>query len=166
MGAADNLSSLLWRERELLDLLIFKLETEQLLLTAGKTKWLLHATREVESVVLRLRETGLARAVAASAVALEWGVSDELPLGSLAAAAPASGPWGDLLRSHLEAMTGQTGQIKQLRYENEQHLRAAARSAQETVSTLMPDAGIYDARGAATPVGAGTGGGLIFDKDL
>jgi len=37
MGA-DNLSSLLWHERNLLDLLTFKLETEQLLLTAGKSK--------------------------------------------------------------------------------------------------------------------------------
>ena len=50
MGAND-LSTFLWHERELLELLIFKLEEEQLLLTAGKTKWLQHATREVEQVV-------------------------------------------------------------------------------------------------------------------
>ena len=36
MGA-NELSALLWRERELLELLSFKLEEEQLLLTAGKS---------------------------------------------------------------------------------------------------------------------------------
>ena len=33
--AIHELSALLWRERELLDVLTFKLEEEQLLLTAG-----------------------------------------------------------------------------------------------------------------------------------
>ena len=36
--SANDLSNLLWRERELLELLVFKLEEEQLLLTAGKAK--------------------------------------------------------------------------------------------------------------------------------
>ena len=44
--SANDLSNLLWRERELLELLVFKLEEEQLLLTAGKSRWLPQATRE------------------------------------------------------------------------------------------------------------------------
>ena len=51
MGA-NELSALLWRERELLELLTFKLEEEQLLLTAGRTRWIEHATREVEQVLV------------------------------------------------------------------------------------------------------------------
>lgn len=162
MGA-ENLSSLLWLERDLLDLLTFKLEEEQLLLTAGKSKWLQHASLEVEQVVTRLREAGLARVVATSAVALEWGVAEDATLSQLAAAAPA--PWGDLLRAHLEAMTAQTVQIKNLRDENESYLRAAARSAQETISTLLPETGTYDAHGTAS-YAAASAGGHLFDKEL
>ena len=51
----NELSAVLWRERELLELLTFKLEEEQLLLTAGKSRWIEHATREVEQVLERLR---------------------------------------------------------------------------------------------------------------
>jgi hypothetical protein len=162
MGA-ENLSSLLWLERDLLDLLTFKLEEEQLLLTAGKSKWLQHASLEVEQVLTRLREAGLARVVATSAVALEWGVAEDATLAQLAAAAPA--PWAELLRAHLEAMTAQTNQIKNLRDENEQYLRAAARSAQETIATLLPDVGTYDAHGTAS-FAAASGGGHLFDKEL
>ena len=69
MGAHE-LSALLWRERELLELLVFKLEEEQLLLiTAGKARWLQFATREVEQVMERVREAGLARTVEAF---LQW----------------------------------------------------------------------------------------------
>ena len=46
-----EVSSILWRERELLELLLFKLEEEQLLLAAGRSRWLGHATREVEMVL-------------------------------------------------------------------------------------------------------------------
>ena len=55
MGTVQDLSARLWHERELLDLLTFKLEEEQLLLTAGRTRWISHATREVEQVLERLR---------------------------------------------------------------------------------------------------------------
>src|SRR5438045_4734995 len=39
MGLAE-LSSILWRERDMLELLLFKLEEEQLVLAAGRTRWL------------------------------------------------------------------------------------------------------------------------------
>ena len=37
MGLAE-LSSILWRERDMLELLLFKLEEEQLVLAAGRTR--------------------------------------------------------------------------------------------------------------------------------
>lgn len=154
MGA-NELSALIWHERELLGMLTFKLEEEQLLLTAGRTRWLQHATLEVEQVVRRLREAGLARAVESSRVALEWGLAEDATLSQLAAGAPA-GPWGDLLRSHVDALKAQTRAVQQLRDENAAYLRAAARSTQETIAGLQPDTGLYDAAGhtaAAAPAG-------------
>ncbi len=161
MGAHE-LSALLWQERELLELLVFKLEEEQLLLTTGKTRWLQHATREVESVLERLRSAGLARTVEVASLAGDWGTAADATLRDLAAQAP-EGPWGDILSSHLAAMTELTVEIRTLRDANQQFLRAAARSTQETLSRLNPDAGLYDSRGTAdTP----SDNAHLFDKDL
>jgi flagellar biosynthesis/type III secretory pathway chaperone len=143
----NELSAVLWRERELLELLTFKLEEEQLLLTAGKSRWIEHATREVEQVLDRLRTAGLERTVEVAVVAEEWGTSSEAPLRELVDHAP-EGPWADIFSSHLRAMTELTRQIKQLRDENEQFLRAAARSTQETLATVSSDPSLYDSHGA------------------
>ena len=85
---AQELSALLWKERELLELLTFKLEEEQLILTSGKSRWLSHATREVEQVVDRLRMAGLGRTVEVAAVAKEWGTEESATLRDLVAQAP------------------------------------------------------------------------------
>ena len=146
--AIHELSALLWRERELLDLLTFKLEEEQLLLTAGKSRWLPHGTREVEQVLERLSKAGLARAVEAAAVAIRWGLPEEASLAELAEAAPDEA-WAGILTAHLTAMQRQTAAIQELRDSNEQFLRAAVRSTQETAANLQPAAGTYDSLGRA-----------------
>src|SRR3712207_8249174 len=81
--SANDLSTLLWRERELLELLLFKLEEEQLLLTAGKAKWLPFATREVEQGLGRLRKAGMERTVESAAVAAEGGLRGDANLPDL-----------------------------------------------------------------------------------
>jgi transposase len=160
--AANELSALLWRERELLELLSFKLEEEQLLLTAGRSRWVQHATREVEQVLQRLRSTGLARSVAAAAVAREWGTDEDAPLRELVAHAPA-GPWSDIFTGHLHALTQLTAQIKGLRDENEQFLRAAARSTQETMAAVSLAPTTYDSSGAS---GRAASGSRLVDRTL
>ena len=62
--ALSDVSNILWRERQLLELLVFKLEEEQLVLAAGRTRWLAHATREVENVLGEIRRVELERAIA------------------------------------------------------------------------------------------------------
>lgn len=160
--SAQDLSALLWQERELLELLVFKLEEEQLLLTSGKTRWLHHATREVEQVLERLRDAGLARAVHASAVATEWGIADGATLRELAEAAP-DGPWQELLSAHLQAMTALVSQIAALRDSNQQFLRAASRSTQETLAGIGTGTGTYAPDGATT---YGADRPTLLDKDL
>ncbi|AWB90395.1 flagellar export chaperone FlgN [Salinibacterium hongtaonis] len=160
MGAND-VSATLWRERELLELLLFKLEEEQLLLTAGKTRWLQHATREVEQVLERLRPLNLTRTVEVSALAEEWGAPGEATLRDLINHAP-EGPWSEIFSNHLTAMTELTGQIAQLRDSNEQFLRSALRSTQETIAGIGNDPGTYDASGQAND--SGTGARLIDER--
>jgi len=160
---ANELSALLWRERELLELLVFKLEEEQLLLTAGKTRWLQHATREVEQVMERLRDAELGRSVELASVAAEWGTSEDATLRELAEAAP-DGPWAEVFTAHLQGMRELAAQIKELRDLNEQLLRDMARSAQETLAGVSGAATTYTARGRS---GDGTGTNpQLFEKSL
>jgi hypothetical protein len=160
--SVNELSAVLWRERELLELLTYKLETEQLLLTAGRSRWIDHASREVEQVVERLRAVGLERSVESAAVAEEWGAESDAPLRAVVAAAPA-GPWGEILASHLRAMIELTTHIASLRDENERFLRAAARATQETLAGTVADGATYDEHGTS---GHQATGARLFDGAL
>jgi hypothetical protein len=160
--SVNDLSAVLWRERELLELLTFKLEEEQLILAAGRSRWVDHASREVEQVLDRLRTTGLERSAESAAVAEEWGVAPEAPLREIVAAAP-SGPWGDILAAHLRAMIELTTQIGALRDENDRFLRAAAQATQETLAGTVGDPATYDATGASGVAGDGA---RLFDGSL
>ena len=64
-----ELSAVLWRERELLDVLLYKLDVERLLLATSQHRWLGRAAHEIEYVTGRLKEVGLARAVESAEVA-------------------------------------------------------------------------------------------------
>ena len=144
-----ELSALLWRERELLEALHFKLEVEQLLLAAGKTRWLSRATQETEQVTARLKEVGLARTVEATAVAAEWGAPEDATLRQLSAASPDT-VWTDILDSHFAGLASVVSRIEAVRDENVRLLRAMNRDAQETLATLEPFPIAYDAQGAAS----------------
>lgn len=152
--SVNELSVLLFKERELLELLLFKLEEEQLLLTAGKARWLPHATREVEQVMERLRSAGLSRTIEVAAVSTEWGTAQDATLRDLVTAAP-DGPWGDILSAHYAAMAEFVSQISHVRDINQNFLRGATRSTQETLASLDHDAGTYGAGGGAATTGSG-----------
>ena len=105
----NELSGVLWRERQLLDLLLFKLEDEQLILTHGRTRWLGYATREVENVLDQIRTAELARSAEADEAAHEIAAPEGSSLRSLAELARP--PWDYLLREHHEAFVSLTDQI-------------------------------------------------------
>ena len=73
MALAD-FCRILWRERELLELLLFKLEEEQLVLASGRARWLAHATREVEAVLEQIRNSEHVRTLQTDVVAMELGL--------------------------------------------------------------------------------------------
>jgi hypothetical protein len=140
-----DLSSVLWRARELLELLLFKLEEEQLLLAAGRSRWLAHATREVEVVLDQIRQTEVARAAYAQAVALELGLPEEASLGQLADAAPE--PWADLLHQHRKAFLTLTQDISTMADANRDLLTAGQRAARETMLAFAGTVETYSATG-------------------
>lgn len=147
MGAAE-LSAVLWRERQLLELLLFKLEEEQLVLSTGRSRWLGHATREVEQVLDQIREAELGRAVEADAAAREFGISAGSGLLTLANAAPE--PWKELLTSHRDAFVSLTSQIQDVAQGNRELLTSSHRAAQETILGLQETVQTYNPRGSAS----------------
>jgi hypothetical protein len=140
-----DLSSVLWRSRELLELLLFKLEEEQLLLVAGRNRWLAHATREVEVVLEQIRQTEVARAAYAQAAAGELGLDVEASLGTLADAAPA--PWSELMHQHRRAFLALTAEISSLSTTNRELLTAGQRAARETMMVISNSVETYGRQG-------------------
>jgi FlgN protein len=145
--ALRDLSGVLWRMRELLELLLFKLEEEQLLLAAGRSRWLAHATHEVEVVLERLREAEIVRAMHADAAAATLGLPPGSGLAELAGAAPE--PWCHLLRQHREAFTTLMSEIAGLATVNRELLSTGLRAVRETVFAVVGSAGTYGSRGEA-----------------
>lgn len=157
----NELSGVLWRERQLLELLLFKLEEEQLILTSGRTQWLGHATREVESVLDQIRTAELGRAMEADAAASEVGVPIGSGLRAIADAAP--NPWNTLLADHHAAFVTLTDQINSLAGANRELLSASHRATRETLLSLQETVDTYDPRGAAT---ASAAGARLLDRAL
>lgn len=114
----SELSNLLWRERQLLDLLQFKLEEECLLLETDRSRWLAHAARETELVVDEIGRAEMTRALELASVGPALELGPQPTLADLAAAAPS--PWSALFTAHREA----------LRLAGQEVLETAARSRQ------------------------------------
>lgn len=157
----NELSGVLWRERQLLELLLFKLEEEQLILTSGKSQWLGHATREVESVLDQIRGVELGRAVEAEDAALALGLEPGAGLVAMAERAPA--PWDELLRDHHQAFVDLTDQINALAVANRELLATSHRATQETLMNLQDSVRTYDPTGAAS---GATGSVQLLDQAL
>jgi flagellar biosynthesis/type III secretory pathway chaperone len=151
----NDVSTVLWRERQLLELLVFKLDEEQLLLTAGKVRWVSHASREVEIVLEQLRATELMRAVKVEAAAVELGLDTYPGLRSLSQAAPE--PWASIFARHRQAFLELTGEIRDLSERN-RHLLAKGRdAAREALNWLT-------GKGAPPPQAYTSSGGPSQDR--
>jgi hypothetical protein len=146
----DKLSQILWRERELLETLLFKLEEEQLVLAAGRTRWLARAASEVENVLATIRETEILRAVAADDVAARLGLAPNPSLRMLADAVDE--PWKSLLADHHDVFTLTTREIVALADANRELITIGYRSARETLLSLGDSTEAYAADGSAVAV--------------
>jgi len=127
----QHFSTVLFRERHLLELLLFKLEEEDLLLEAGRTRWLTHASREVETVLDELAKVELARAAALAAAGPEIGVGDAVTLAEVVEAAPA--PWDGIFAEHQQVLQRLSAQVLQMAASN----RAQLRQGYEVIRTAL-----------------------------
>lgn len=157
----EKLSQILWRERELLETLLYKLEVEQLVMATGRTRWLLQAAKEIEAVLGTVRETELLRAVAADEAAAQLGVSANPSLQSLIDASEE--PWTSILTDHRDAFLQVTADLTTMAETNRDLITAGIRSARETLLTLTEGTDGYSADGSAV---VGTARKPLIDRSL
>lgn len=138
----ETLSQILWRERELLDTLLFKLEQEQLVLASGGTRWLMRSAREVENVLATIRETEILRSIAADQVAASIGLDPNASLRLLAEACHE--PWCSILADHHDAFMMVTQEIGALAGASRDLIAAGRRTARDTL--MIVDGGGTDQR--------------------
>lgn len=158
----DRLSQILWRERELLETLAYRLEVERMVLTGGRTRWLVNVTREIEEVLADLRATEVLRATAADEVAERLGLTPNPSLGALAEAA--ADPWESILLDHRDAMISLAREIAETSEDAKGLITAGYRSARET---LLAIGGTTTA--SYTPAGQAVvdaGGARLVDRSL
>ena len=148
--ALSDVSNILWRERQLLELLLFKLEEEQLVLASGRTRWLNQATREVEMVLDEIKNAELARAVQLSEVGVELGLGAQPSLRELAEAVDP--PWKAIFEQHRLAFLTAVHDIQMTAQLNRDLLSRGQRATQEAMAWLSERTGeteIYSPTGAA-----------------
>jgi hypothetical protein len=158
MGFAE-VSTMLWRERDALQLLLFKLIEEQLIVNSGRTRWLPQANEEIEFALEQLRGTEVLRAAETDAIAEELGLPSPATLTQLGAAADE--PWATLYGEHRRALLELIAEVEQVTAENRTLLVAGARAVRETLLSVSQTVRTYDSRGTA---GAGESGPLLMDE--
>jgi hypothetical protein len=141
----EDLSLILWRERELLETLLYKLEIEKLVLASGRSRWLATAAREVEAVLGAVRETELLRAIAADEAAASIGLASNPSLRVLAEAVDE--PWRSILLDHRDAFVEYMRQITDIAAANRELLTAGQLATRAFLSLSgLPESYAHDGR--------------------
>jgi hypothetical protein len=161
-----DLAAVLWRQRELLERLVYRLECEQLLLAAGRTRFLPLATSEVEALISELSVVEMQRAAVADAVAAELGLDAGSPLEQLAGAAEP--PWTGVLIEHRNALLTLTGELTRLAETNRHLMSAGLQAVEQALAGLGLRQGTtsigYDAHGRRELISGA--GATVVDRAL
>ena len=161
-----DLAAVLWRQRDLLERLVYRLECEHLLLAAGRTRFLSLATAEVEELLGELRVLELQRAAAADRVAAEVDLDAGSGLERLASAVQP--PWTGVLLEHREALLVLVGELAALAETNRSLMAAGMKAVESAIAGMGAGTGTssvgYDAKGRSDLIsGAGP---LVVDRSL
>ncbi|MDQ1287662.1 MAG: hypothetical protein QG622_1227 [Actinomycetota bacterium] len=149
-----DLAAVLWRQRELAECLIYRLECEQLLVAAGHTRFLGVATAEVEQLLGEMSIVEMQRSAIADRVGAEFGLDPGATLEEIAGSVQP--PWTEVLIEHRQALITLTSELSALAEAN-RHLMAAGMKA---VETAMANLGLrqgttslgYDAQGRSETI--------------
>lgn len=153
MGAPE-VSTLLWRERQLLDLLLFKLEEEQLVLAASRPHLLGPASAEVAQVLEQISQCESEREAATRGLADELGLEAPARLGQIIEASEE--PWTGIFADHRKGLVAAVERIRAMAAGTKALLAARLAATTDALSLL----GHAPVDGYA-PAGSGSGGQLV-----
>ena len=142
----EKLTWVLWRERELLETLLYRLDVEALVMSSGRTRWLNNASRDVDEAVEVLREVELLRAVAADEAAEAAGLSPNASLSELIAVADE--PWVAILTEHRDSFMALVEEIARVAQSNRALIVSGLRATQDTLLGIDRSASTYTAAGS------------------
>lgn len=143
----EKLTWVLWREREFLETLLYRLEVEELVMSTGRTRWLANAARDVDEVAASLREIEVLRSVAADETAAALGLDPNPSLTELIAVSEE--PWRAILGEHRDAFMMLTDEIARVAATNRALIASGLRATHETLLSV-------DTGGATTYTAAGS----------
>lgn len=152
-AVADRLSTLsqtLWRQRALVEVLLYRLEVQQMVLAAGKTRWIDMSARDVEDAIDGLRSEELVRATSVAAVAPLLKVPETASLTELAVAA--GEPWDQILRDHQAAFLSLIASVEAVSRDNRELLNHGLRDTHDFLSRVASAPGNdgYSVEGTST----------------
>ncbi|GEM_PF-1251807 len=106
-----EVSDVLRRERDLIELLHFKLEEERLVLTTGQSSWVERSAREVEAVSEEAHRVEEDRRRIIEAFAGRLGIHGECTLSALRQASPPE--WATVFADHQSVMADLVPKVKE-----------------------------------------------------
>ena len=146
----STLSQTLWRQRALVEVLLYRLEVQQLVLAAGKNRWIDMSARDVDGAIGDLRSEELMRAAAVAAVAPLLKVPETASLSELADAA--GEPWDQILRDHQAAFLALIASVEAVSRDNRELLNHGLRDTHDFLARVAsaPGADGYSVEGTTT----------------
>ena len=152
-AVADRLSTLsqtLWRQRALVEVLLYRLEVQQMVLAAGRSRWIDMSARDVEEAIEDLRAEELVRAAAVAAVAPMLKAPETSSLTELAVAA--GEPWDQILRDHQAAFLSLIASVEAVSRDNRELLNHGLRDTHDFLArvTSAPGTDGYSVEGTGT----------------
>jgi hypothetical protein len=152
-SALASAAALLWDERQQLEHLLYALTTQQLVISAGQSRWLGHSDAGVHAAMTAIQDAELLRSIEIKGLAEQLGVPAESSLDELAQAAPE--PWSATFTDHRAALRGLALEIDATVAENRRLLQAGSKAIGEALHHIGQFSSTYNASGGAVRRGDG-----------
>ena len=149
MVAVEDLSTLLWRQHELLDLLLFKAGEKQYIVVSDQMRWLPRISAEIEAILTEMRALETERIALVAEFAREHELLTDSP--SLREMATIVGePWSQVLMTHHENLLKAVTDLRTLSEVNKGLIEKGMEAINESLRLVTaPGAGTYTATGQA-----------------
>jgi hypothetical protein len=123
------LAHTLWRQQRLLELLLCRVEVQQLVLAAGRASWIERAATDRDEAGEALGEEELVRSIQLADLGNRLGLGTQPSLAELAEASPA--PWDEIFRDHHRTFLDLVTKVRQTSKANHELAQRSLRTMGE-----------------------------------